>query len=138
MFGDIKRLDFHGNKMKVWGEGDDCDAEDASDTVDVECAVPLIKEDSTWIVHTENVRNVTDCSRRGAAMVMTITALVLCVYFFFACPKCLFGVLLASACMCPWFNTMNAPLWLAIILLIVSGWTFTFGNLSVTWDSGLN
>ena len=107
-----------------------------TDDVDVECAIPLIKEQDAWVVHAERVRSLAEWGRGGAIMLVTAFSLVLCLIFYVTCPKCLFGVLLVSACMCPWANSMNAPLWLAIVLLIVSGWTFTAGYLSVTWNNG--
>jgi hypothetical protein len=117
---------------------------DSLDT-DVECVAPLIpsvslikEESEAWVVHAERTRTLSEGFRAGAAILMTAVSIVLCLVFYMTCPKCLFGVLLVSACMCPWFNSMNAPLWLAILLLIVSGWTFTTGYLSVTWNNGFN
>jgi hypothetical protein len=62
-------------------------------------------------------------------------ALVLCLVFYMLCPRCLFGILLLSACLCPFFNSMNAPLWLAIVLLTMSGWSFTAGAFSISWNA---
>jgi hypothetical protein len=110
-----------------------------SDTDDsIECGIPLIKEkqDTAWMVHAERVKSLTEWSRGVGIMLLTSGSVMLCLLFYFICPRCLFGMLLFSACLCPWCNTMNAPLWLAIVLLVVSGWTFTAGYLSVTWNSG--
>ena len=115
--------------MKAWQDNDSCE----TDTADVESAIPLIKDDNAWVVHAERVKTLSETTKRGAVMLVTCTALVLCIVFFFVCPNCMFGVLLVSACMCPWFHSMNAPLWLAIVLLTVSGWSLTAGFLSVTW-----
>ena len=110
-----------------------CQDEDSVD--DIECAIPLIKEpDDSWVVHAERVRSLAESTRKTAFMLVTAISLLLCVIFFFACPKCMFGVLLFSACLCPWIHAMNAPLWLAIVLLTVSGWSLTTGFLSVTWS----
>jgi hypothetical protein len=87
--------------------------------------------------HAERVREATDRGKRMAVLLMTVVSLLLCVYFYFACPKCLFGILVVSAYMCPWYHMMNAPLWVAIFMLVISGWTFTFGYLTVTWNSGI-
>jgi uncharacterized membrane protein AbrB (regulator of aidB expression) len=100
----------------------------------IESGIPLISEqNSAWLVHAERVKSVTEWSRRMVVTLVTTVSIVLCILFYFICPRCLFGVLLFSACLCPFFNTMNLPLWLAIVLLIVSGWTFTSGLLSVSW-----
>jgi hypothetical protein len=112
---------------------------ESDEPFDVECAVPLVKkrEGDAWVVHAERAQTLTEGFKGGAVMLMTAFSLLLCFIFYAICPKCLFLVLIISACMCPWFQSMNAPLWLAIILLVLSGWTFTAGYLSVTWNSGL-
>ena len=110
-----------------------CQDEDSVD--DIECAIPFIKEpDDSWVVHAERVRSLAESTRKMAVWLVTAISLLLCVIFFFVCPKCMFGVLLLSACLCPWIHAMNAPLWLAIVLLTVSGWSLTTGFLSVTWS----
>ena len=109
-----------------------CQDDDSMD--DVECAIPLIKEPDDWVVHAERVRSLAESTRKMAVWLVTAISLLLCVIFFFVCPKCMFGVLLLSACLCPWIHAMNAPLWLAIVLLTVSGWSLTTGFLSVTWS----
>ena len=110
-----------------------------SETEDIECAIPLIKEEDTaWVVHAERVKSITEWSRRVVVTLLTTVSILLCVLFYFICPKCLFGVLLFSACLCPFINMMNVPLWLAFVLLVVSGWTFTAGFLSVTWHGSIH
>jgi hypothetical protein len=64
----------------------------------------------------------------------TLLFLILCVISFVFCQQCLFMILIVSACLCPFFHPMNAPLWLAIVLLTVGGWNFTVGALTVTWN----
>ena len=117
----------------------DCtDCNDDNNDVDIECAIPLIKEnDNAWVVHAERVQTLAERGRGNAVMLFALISLVLCVYFYMTCQQCLLFVLLISACLCPWFNVMNGPLWLSIVLLVVGGWTFTTGYLSVTWNSGV-
>jgi hypothetical protein len=100
---------------------------------------PLLKGSDVWVVHAERVREATEWTKRTAVLqvLMTVVCLVLSVYFYFACPKCLFGILIVSAIMCPFHHMMNGPLWVAIFMLVISGWTFTLGNLSLTWKSGM-
>ena len=57
-----------------------------------------------------------------------------CVACFFYCLPCLFGVVVLSACLCPWMPLFNLPLWLSILLLVVGGWSFTTGHFSVVWE----
>lgn len=72
-------------------------------------------------------------SRNCGVLCFTFMSLLACVVSFFYCQQCLFMVLIISACLCPFFHPMNAPLWLAIVLLTVGGWNFTVGALTVTW-----
>lgn len=104
---------------------------------DIETAIPLIQTND-WVVHAKRAEHVRSQFRDLGVMLVVIICLAACVVFYFICPKCIFGILIFSACLCPFFHPMNAPLWLAIVLLIVSGWSFTAGNLSVTWSSGMH
>jgi hypothetical protein len=108
------------------------------DDIEVESAIPLIKENDNWVVHAERVRTLAEWSRASATVLFMAISLVTCFVFYMTCQPCLFGVLVISACLCPWFNAMNAPLWLSIILLVVGGWTFTTGYFSLTWNSGIH
>jgi hypothetical protein len=104
----------------------------------IEAAIPLMKDrDGAWVVHASQTRRIAGQFHDLAVMCMTLMSILLCVVFYMICPKCLFGVLLLSACLCPFVHAMNVPLWLAIILLIVSGWSFSAGALSITWNNGL-
>ena len=39
------------------------DALDCNDDIDVECAIPLIKENDNWVVHAQRVRTLADSGR---------------------------------------------------------------------------
>ena len=91
--------------------------------------------ESDWTVHAKRTRMLSQDSQSCGILVFTILMLVLCIVSFVFCQECLFGLLIISACLCPFFHPLNAPLWLAIVLLTVGGWSFTAGALSVTWDS---
>lgn len=91
-----------------------------------------------WVVHAKRTKYLSEQFHDLGVMCVMIACIVLCLVFYMTCPRCLFGILIFSACLCPFFHPMNAPLWLAIVLLIVSGWTFTTGNLSITWDNGFS
>lgn len=85
--------------------------------------------------YSQRIKAITTRSQDSGVMCFTIVALVLCLVFYMLCPRCLFGILLLSACLCPFFNSMNGPLWLAIVLLTMSGWSFTGGSFSVAWNA---
>lgn len=51
------------------------------------------------------------------------------------CTTCLVGILLFSLCTCPFIPVMNVPLWISILVLVVGGWSFTHGHMSLVWSS---
>ena len=105
---------------------DDCEAPEAT-----ECT----KKTPLWYIQENRTRYLSDQFRQTGVMCLTLLSIVLCLVFFFLCPRCLFGILFLSLCLCPFFHPMNAPLWFAIILLTISGWSFTTGALQVSWHA---
>jgi len=57
-----------------------------------------------------------------------------CILSYMYCQQCLLGILIFSACMCPWIPYFNVPLWVSIIMLVSLGWHFTVGRLTLTWQ----
>jgi uncharacterized membrane protein len=90
--------------------------------------------DDDWVHYNYRTKSIQDHARNWAVLCLTIITILLCLVFYVICRECLFAVLIFSACLCPFFHPMNAPLWLAILLLVVSGWTFTTGALTVSWS----
>ena len=52
-------------------------------------------------------------------------------YFF--CPACLFGIMVVSACLCPFLPYFNIPLWTSILLIVLMGMTYTQRPFTVIW-----
>lgn len=52
---------------------------------------------------------------------------------YFYCPTCLFGIMVMSACMCPFLPYFNIPLWTSIVLIIVMGMTYTQRPFTFIW-----
>ena len=96
--------------------------------------VALTESDLLWIRHAKRTKMIAEQSKNWAVLFLTVASLLLCVVFYIMCPDYLFLILLFSAILCPFFHPMNAPLWLAIVLLTVSGWTFTTGVFSIKWS----
>lgn len=94
----------------------------------------LTESDLLWIRHAKKTKMIAEQSRNWAVVFLTVASLILCLVFYIMCPEYLFLILLFSAILCPFFHPMNAPLWLAILLLTVSGWTFTTGVFSIKWS----
>jgi hypothetical protein len=91
-------------------------------------------DQSPYIIHERRTCAFNERSRSCSVLCFTLITLVLCFISFVFCQQCLFVILIFSACLCPFFHPMNAPLWLAIVLLTVGGWNFTMGALTVTWN----
>ena len=88
-----------------------------------------------WLAQLRRAREVSAEWLQCAGFFMTGLAILLCALFYFTCQKCLFGVLLFCAVLCPCVHPLNAPLWLAIVLLTMSGWSFTAGAFSISWNA---
>ncbi len=91
-------------------------------------------DDDDWILYNHRTRVIQEKAQSWAVLCLTIISLVLCLVFFIFCKPCMLGILFLSACLCPFYHSMNAPLWLAILLLAVGGWSFTTGALTVSWS----
>lgn len=66
-----------------------------------------------------------------AMVAVTLAGLGVCAAL---CVPCLFGILAFSAITCPCVPVMNLPLWSAIFILIIQGWSLTNGHLSLIWS----
>ena len=64
-------------------------------------------------------------------LVATLAGLVVCAIL---CIPCLFGILVFSAITCGCQPVMNVPLWGSIVVLLVRGWTFTNGHMTLIWS----
>ena len=64
-------------------------------------------------------------------LVATLAGLVVCAIL---CVPCLFGILAFSAITCGCQPLMNVPLWGSILVLLIRGWTFTTGNMTLIWS----
>jgi hypothetical protein len=92
------------------------------------------REQSPYVIHECKTRAYDEGFKNCGVLCFTLLAIILCIISFVFCKQCLFMILIISACLCPFFHPMNAPLWLAIVLLTVGGWNFTMGALTVTWN----
>lgn len=66
-----------------------------------------------------------------ALVLVTLAGLVVCAVL---CVPCLMGILAFSALTCPCVPVMNVPLWGAIFILIIQGWSLTNGHMSLIWS----
>jgi hypothetical protein len=67
------------------------------------------------------------------ALVLLILVLGLVVLSFFYCQVCLFGIMVVSACLCPFIPYFNIPLWTSILLIVVLGMTYTQRPFTFIW-----
>ncbi len=111
-------------------EGASCCSDTETDGVE------LIKKTDPhlYVAHECRTRLYNEGVKNCGVLCFTVFVIILCLVSFLFCQQCLFMLLIFSACLCPFFHPMNAPLWLAIVLLTVGGWNFTMGALTVTWN----
>jgi hypothetical protein len=74
------------------------------------------------------------CMEKGVkpliAFLVVVGLLVVCSFY---CTTCIFGILAFCAVTCAFIPVLNVPMWACIIILLVKGWAFTNGNLTLTW-----
>jgi len=90
---------------------------------------------NNWLEQARIVRQKTACASDCAMLLLTLLLVFLCFLSYSICKNCLFALLIFCAALCPFFHSFNLPLWIAIILLTISGWSFTTGALSISWKS---
>ena len=112
---------------------------DCSDAAPLHAA-PLSKtpkpcEDEAWIAQCKRAKLLSTQWLDCGIVCLTVFLLVMCAVSYIFCPNCLFAILMFCAILCPCVHPLNAPLWLAIVLLTLSGWSFTVGAFSVSWGT---
>ena len=68
-----------------------------------------------------------------SAVVILVLVLGLIVLSYFYCQVCLFGIMLLSACMCPYISYFNIPLWTSILLIVILGMAYTNRPFQFIW-----
>lgn len=111
-------------------KGVDADSDEEADSASGSASAPR-----EWVVYKRRVEEITAQSRACGLLLFASALLILCLVSFIFCQSCLFAILVICACLCPFYPVLNGPLWLAIILLTVGGWSFTTGALSITWKA---
>ena len=99
------------------------------------CAPNSTDYSTNWVVHARRTQLLSEAGQNCGILCFTLLMLLLCIISFAFCQECLFVLLIVSACLCPFFHPLNAPLWLAIVLLTVGGWSFTAGAMEIRWKS---
>ena len=95
----------------------------------------FLKPVPDWVAQVQATRSTNEAFNGCALLCFTVLLMIMCIVSYMFCKPCLFGILVFSACLCPFFHPLNAPLWLAILLLTIGGWSFTAGALEVRWKS---
>ena len=68
-------------------------------------------------------------------MLLLLVSVALCLLCWYYCINCLFAVIIVSLLMCACIPGFNVPLWIAVVLLVFGGYSFTSGKMSLTWHS---
>ena len=78
-------------------------------------------------------RLVSETFQCAVALIILVVMLGLVVLSYFYCQVCLFGIMIISACMCPFISYFNIPLWTSILLIVVLGMTYTQRPFTFIW-----
>jgi uncharacterized membrane protein len=89
------------------------------------------KKKGTWAKMKRNF--VSETFQCVVALIILIIMLGLVVLSYFYCQICLFGIMIISACMCPFISYFNIPLWTSILLIVVLGMTYTQRPFTFIW-----
>jgi len=76
---------------------------------------------------------ISETSQFVASLFVLVVVLGLVVISYFFCPICLFGIMVMSACLCPFLPYFNIPLWASILLIIMLGMTYTQRPFTFIW-----
>lgn len=76
---------------------------------------------------------ISETSQFVASLFVLVVVLGLVVISYFFCPVCLFGIMVMSACLCPFLPYFNIPLWASILLIIMLGMTYTQRPFTFIW-----
>jgi hypothetical protein len=57
-----------------------------------------------------------------------------CILSYFYCKSCLVAIVIFSLFFCLCVPGLNVPLWIGIVLLIISGYSFTNGKMTLVWN----
>lgn len=92
------------------------------------------KDDSFFSVQQMKKKLVDQTISCLVASIVLVLVLGGCILSFFYCKECLLGILILSACLCPWIPYFNIPLWVSIGLMIWLGFHFTQRAFTFIWD----
>jgi hypothetical protein len=113
------------NKVKDVGGAQVFDDRQASDAVVAEKKPSAFKK-----MRRQFVSETYQCA---VALVILVVMLGLVVLSYFYCQVCLFGIVVLSACMCPYISYFNIPLWTSILLIVILGMTYTQRPFTFIW-----
>jgi len=67
----------------------------------------------------------------ASSVLLVVMGLI--VLSFFYCQQCLLGIMLLSACLCPFMSYWNIPLWTSILLITILGINFVHKDFTFIW-----
>lgn len=100
-------------------------------------SVDKVREDTdvgkASIARRAQQRFVSETFQCVTACVVLIFVLGFVVVSFFYCQVCLFGIMVVSACLCPFMPYFNIPLWTSILLIVMLGMSYTQRPFTFIW-----
>lgn len=67
----------------------------------------------------------------ASMLLLVIVGLIALSYLF--CQECLFGIMIVSACLCPFLPYFNIPLWISILLITMLGISYVHRSFTFIW-----
>lgn len=92
--------------------------------------LPGKKKSLTVKVKDQFVRETEKCVMASFVLFLIIGLITLSYMF---CTECLFGIMIISACLCPFLPYFNIPLWISILLITTLGISFVHRNFTFIW-----
>lgn len=90
------------------------------------------KKESFMSETAKQIRSATiSCIISLIVILVTVTG---CIISYFYCKSCLLGVVGFCFLCCLCVPGLNFPLWIAIVLLVIGGYSFTNGRMTFTWN----
>lgn len=92
------------------------------------------KKDSSFVnrVRTTFVNETFQCVTATMILVIVLGLIVLSYMF---CQGCLLGIMLISACLCPFISYWNIPLWVSIVLVTLLGINLVHKDVIFMWKA---
>jgi hypothetical protein len=118
-------------KLESWGLGVGLGA--PKDDDGTYSSVPEKREQTPSLYQRFKRKFISETFQCVVASVILFVSLGLIALSYVYCQGCLIGILLISACMCPFVSYCNIPLWVSILLVTILGINLVHKDFTFIW-----